>query len=89
METFPILFIFLGNSYTGVVNIQTDESDNTYYKVSLATGNIVSEVEIIPGESDKYETNWKDRYPNTDEPREALNSELVQSIGKEIEKHYE
>ena len=89
METFPILFTFQGTSYAGVVNIQTDESDNTYYKVSLTTGNIVSQVEIIPGESDRDETKWKDRYPNTDEPRKELNSDLVQSIGKQIEKHYE
>lgn len=89
METFPIQFSFQGTSYDGVVNFQTDESDKSYYKVSFTSGNIISEVEIIPAESDRKGTSWIDRYPNIDEPREALNADLIQSIGREIEKHYE
>ena len=86
MELFTILFSFHGISYNGSVSFHLDEYNKPYYKVQLTANDIVTNIELIPVETGA-ETFWKDRSPDTDEPREILNNELMQAIGKEIEKH--
>ena len=89
MELFTISFTFRGISYNGEVSFHVDEYNNPYYKVQLIASDLVSNIELIAEESKTGETCWKDRCPDTDEPREALNGDLIQEIGKAIEKHAE
>jgi hypothetical protein len=89
MELFTISFSFQGVNYEGAVSFHVDQYNNPYYKVKLTAGDLVTNVELIPEESRTGETFWKDRCPDTTEPREVLNSELIREIGKAIEKHAE
>ena len=82
-DTFNVLYDFKGRHYSASVEMipETDQAP-AYYRVKTQN----TQFDIMPVTDERnLETCWKVRKPDTDAPREAIDSDLAQRIGEAIE----